>query len=73
MEYKLQPINLTAVPISEAQEATELGRSGQGVYLNSARLLELADLALGFKKPKIKKKKASAGIHSHEKTEPYSS
>jgi len=36
-------------------------------------LLELADLALGFKKPKIKKKKASAGIHSHEKTEPYSS
>lgn len=40
---------------------------------NNSRLLELADLALGLKKPQTKKKKAATGIHSNEKkTEPYS-
>jgi hypothetical protein len=42
---------------------------------NSARFLELADMALGLKKPESKKKKAAAAgaHHSLEKTEPYSS
>ena len=39
---------------------------------NSARYLELADLALGLKKPEAKKKKTVGGIHSSKKTEPYS-
>ena len=38
-----------------------------------ARFLELADIALGLKKPTLKKKKAGASIHPlPEKTEPYS-
>lgn len=42
---------------------------------NGARFLELADIALGLKKPEtLKKKRAAAGAHaSAEKTEPYSS
>jgi hypothetical protein len=44
---------------------------------SSARYLELADQALGFKKPAPKKKKAAAAAASahqkSEKTEPYSS
>lgn len=41
---------------------------------NGARFLELADIALGLKKPSVKKKKgAAAGAHQSEsKTEPYS-
>ena len=42
---------------------------------SGARFLELADIALGLKKPAAKKKKAAAGNGSHgtaEKTEPYS-
>ena len=41
---------------------------------NGARFLELADVALGLKKPSLlKKKRAAAGAHaSAEKTEPYS-
>lgn len=41
---------------------------------NTSRLLELADIALGLKKPEPKKRAAAAGagIHSVEKTEPYS-
>jgi hypothetical protein len=41
----------------------------------SSRLLELADIALGLKKPQPKKKKAAvaSGTHTSEKTEPYSS
>jgi len=43
-----------------------------GIATNS-RLLELADIALGLKKSEPKKKKAVAGgVHSSEKTEPYS-
>jgi hypothetical protein len=38
-----------------------------------ARLLELADIALGLKKPQQKKKKKQPSVHSPEKTEPYSS
>jgi len=41
---------------------------------NSSRFLELADIALGMKKPAVKKKKAaSASAHQTGKTEPYSS
>jgi hypothetical protein len=39
---------------------------------SSSRYLELADLALGFKKPETKKKKTSSGAHQTNKTEPYS-
>jgi hypothetical protein len=40
---------------------------------NSSRFLELADIALGIKKPTVKKKKtASSGAHQTAKTEPYS-
>jgi hypothetical protein len=40
---------------------------------NSARYLELADLALGLKKPAPHKKKAAAaGTHITTKTDPYS-
>ncbi|HKD80496.1 MAG TPA: hypothetical protein VKH81_12440 [Candidatus Angelobacter sp.] len=40
---------------------------------NSSRYLELADIALGIKKPAVKKKKAaSASAHQTNKTEPYS-
>ncbi len=45
--------------------------NGNGVAPSNARLLELADLALGLKKPEPKKKQA-APIHSSQKTEPYS-
>lgn len=38
---------------------------------NSSRFLELADIALGLKKP-TKKKAAAAGTHQTDKTEPYS-
>lgn len=41
---------------------------------DGARFLELADIALGLKKPVPKKKKAAAvGAHQVEKNEPYSS
>jgi hypothetical protein len=40
---------------------------------NSSRLLELADIALGLKKPTPKKKKKSRHPHDVSKTEPYSS
>lgn len=40
---------------------------------NSSRLLELADIALGLKKPTPKKKKKSDHTHDTSKTEPYSS
>jgi hypothetical protein len=40
---------------------------------SSSRYLELADLALGFKKPETKKKKGLSGAHQTHKTEPYSS
>lgn len=40
---------------------------------NSSRFLELADIALGIKKPGIKKKKSTAAsAHQIGKTEPYS-
>ena len=38
-----------------------------------ARLLELADIALGLKKPQPKKRNKQPLVHSSEKTEPYSS
>ncbi len=39
---------------------------------SSARYLELADVALGLKKPVAKKKRISIGAHgTTEKTEPY--
>jgi hypothetical protein len=38
-----------------------------------ARLLELADIALGLKKPQQKKKKKQQSVQSPKKTEPYSS
>jgi hypothetical protein len=39
---------------------------------NSSRLIELADIALGFKKPSQRKKKPSFGVHpTTHKTEPY--
>jgi len=40
---------------------------------NSSRFLELADIALGIKKPAVKKRKTThATAHQTEKTEPYS-
>lgn len=40
---------------------------------NSSRFLELADIALGIKKPAVKKKKTAASAHqTAAKTEPYS-
>jgi hypothetical protein len=40
---------------------------------NSSRFLELADIALGVKKPSTKKKRTSgASAHQTAKTEPYS-
>jgi len=38
---------------------------------DSSRLLELADIALGLKKPIPKKKKKSEQTHDVSKTEPY--
>jgi hypothetical protein len=38
---------------------------------NSAKYLELADLALGLKKPEPRKKKAAPGTHATTKTDPY--
>jgi len=40
---------------------------------SGARFLELADIALGNKKPSYKKKTAVAGVRQARKTEPYSS
>lgn len=39
---------------------------------NSSRLLELADIALGLKKPSPKKKKNRIAEHDLSKKEPYS-
>ena len=40
---------------------------------SGARFLELADIALGLKKPEVRKKKGiAAGTHDTSKTEPYS-
>jgi hypothetical protein len=39
---------------------------------NSARFLELADLALGLKKPEPRKKRTDVGTHVTTKTDPYS-
>jgi hypothetical protein len=39
---------------------------------NSGRLLELADIALGLKKPEPRKKPRRGGPHEAAKTEPYS-
>lgn len=39
---------------------------------NSSRFLELADLALGLKKPEPRKKRAATGTHVSTKTDPYS-
>jgi hypothetical protein len=39
---------------------------------NSSRFLELADIAMGTKKPGVQKKKTSASsAHDRKKTEPY--
>jgi hypothetical protein len=40
---------------------------------SGARFLELADIALGLKKPESRKKKSSAASHQTTKKEPYSS
>lgn len=39
---------------------------------NSSRFLELADIALGIKKPSHKKKLGQSSVHDRQKTEPYS-
>jgi hypothetical protein len=39
---------------------------------NSSRFLELADLALGLKKPEPRKKRVVTGTHISTKTDPYS-
>jgi hypothetical protein len=41
---------------------------------SSSKYLELADVALGLKKPEpaLKKRRAAAGAHDTSKTEPYS-
>ena len=49
------------------------GENRRGGIPKSARYLELADLALGLKKPAPHKKKAAAaGTHITTKTDPYS-
>jgi hypothetical protein len=49
------------------------GNRETGNNPGSARFLELADIALGLKKPEIRKKRAtSASAHITAKTEPYS-
>jgi len=40
---------------------------------SSSRFLELADIALGIKKPSHKKKLGQSSVHEKQKTEPYSS
>lgn len=40
---------------------------------NSGKYLELADIALGLKKPESKKRRNSTPAHVTSKTEPYSS
>lgn len=40
---------------------------------SGTRFLELADVALGYKKPPLKKKPVPAQVHARKKTEPYSS
>ena len=40
---------------------------------SSSRFLELADIALGIKKPSHKKKLGQSSVHDTQKTEPYSS
>jgi hypothetical protein len=40
---------------------------------SGARFLELADIALGLKKPESRKKKTAAASHQTTKKEPYSS
>lgn len=39
---------------------------------NSSRFLELADIALGIKKPSHKKNLGQSSVHDTQKTEPYS-
>lgn len=39
---------------------------------SSSRFLELADIALGIKKPTHKKKLGQSSVHDTQKTEPYS-
>jgi hypothetical protein len=61
-------------------DSTLTSRRGERTWENRAgtppsnsRLLELADLALGLKKPVLKKKTAAAGTHqTGEKPGPYS-
>ncbi|HEY2390748.1 MAG TPA: hypothetical protein VGK22_06215 [Candidatus Angelobacter sp.] len=40
---------------------------------SNSRFLELADIALGLKKPEKKKKARIGALHTETKTEPYSS
>jgi hypothetical protein len=44
----------------------------RGGVPNSSRFLELADLALGLKKPEPRKKRIGSGTHISTKTDPYS-
>ena len=39
---------------------------------SGSRFLELADVALGHKKPTLKKKPVPGEVHARKKTEPYS-
>lgn len=48
--------------------------SGNITPTSGSRFLELADVALGHKKPPLPKKKAApVDVHQRKKTEPYSS
>lgn len=48
-------------------------KTGNITPTSGTRFLELADVALGYKKTLPRKKPVSAQVHDRKKTEPYSS
>ena len=62
------------ITASKGGQAERAWENRPGGPPNSSRLLELADIALGLKKPFPKKRKHSTtGTHETAKKEPYSS
>jgi hypothetical protein len=60
--------------VSKGQPVKGVWENRPGGPPNSSRLLELADIAVGLKKPSPKKRKHSTtGTHETAKKEPYSS
>lgn len=55
----------------KGQAGNRAWNDSAGGIPNSARYLELADIALGAVKPKSKKRQPDNGVRSSKKTEPY--